>query len=261
MKGKLWRKILLFFVTLIFLAGLLIAAFPYIYGVLVDHEINMEAVSFLESQNEYITPSEPLDCTIPDESTSEQVANAPKYPELRAAMEAYNKAIYAQGQSGLSCEYNYQKPSFLLSDYGLTSEIFGVISIPAMDLEMPIYLGATNQHMADGAAHMSQTSLPIGGNNTNCVIAGHRGYSGASYFRYIEKLQVGDYVTITNLWETLRYRVAEIKIIDPYDVEEILIQEGRELLTLLTCHPYASGGRQRYVVYCERVPSPDQINS
>ena len=90
MKGKLWRKILLFFVTLIFLAGLLIAVFPYIYGVLVDHEINMEAVSFLESQNEQIAPSEPLDSTIPDESIPEQVADAPKYPELRAAMEAYN---------------------------------------------------------------------------------------------------------------------------------------------------------------------------
>lgn len=253
MRGNLWKKILLFFVTLVFLTGLLIATFPYIYGALIDHEINMDALSFLETQDGVNSTSGPLESTIPEESLPEQVADAPKYPELRAAMEAYNEAIFEQGQSGLSCEYNYQKPSFLLSDYGLSSEIFGVISIPAMDLEMPIYLGATNQHMADGAAHMSQTSLPIGGSNTNCVIAGHRGYSGASYFRYIEKLQVDDYVSVTNLWETLCYRVAEIKIIDPYDVEEILIQEGRELLTLLTCHPYASGGRQRYVVYCERV--------
>ena len=118
---------------------------------------------------------------------------------------------------------------------------------------MPIFLGATDKHMAEGAAHMSQTSLPIGGENTNCVIAGHRGYGGASYFRYIEKMQVGDSVTITNLWETLEYRVIQIKIIYPYQVEEILIQEGRELLTLLTCHPYASGGKQRFLVICERV--------
>lgn len=118
---------------------------------------------------------------------------------------------------------------------------------------MPIYLGATNQHMADGAAHLSQTSLLIGGENTNCVIAGHRSYGGASYFRYIEKLQIGDIVTATNLWEQLTYQVAKIKIIYPYQVEEILIQPGRELLTLLTCHPYASGGKQRYLVICERV--------
>ena len=64
---------------------------------------------------------------------------------------------------------------------------------------------------------------------------------------------MGDYVTITNLWETLTYKVVEIKIINPYEVEQILIQDGRELLTLLTCHPYASGGRQRYLVFCERV--------
>lgn len=168
-------------------------------------------------------------------------------------MTAYNERIYIQRQSGLSCEYDYQQPSFLLKDYGLSSEIFGVISIPAMELEMPIYLGATEKHMADGAVHMSQTSLPIGGKNTNTVIAGHRGYNGASYFRYIEKLQSGDLVMVRNLWETLYYRVCDIKIIEPNDVEEILIQDGRELLTLITCHPYASGGKQRYVVYCERV--------
>ena len=72
------------------------------------------------------------------------------------------------------------------------------------------------------------------------------------YFRYLDQLHIGDRVSVTNLWETLNYRVCEIRIIDPSDVEEILIQPGRELLTLLTCHPYASGGRQRYVVYCER---------
>ena len=58
--------------------------------------------------------------------------------------------------------------------------------------------------------------------------AGHRGYNGASYFRYIDKLKVGDLVSVTNLWETLTYRVCEIKIIDPHDVTEILIQPGRD---------------------------------
>ena len=113
--------------------------------------------------------------------------------------------------------------------------------------------------MADGAAHLSQTSLPVGGNNTNCVIAGHRGYNGASYFRYITDLQVGDTVIITNLWETISYTVTSTDIIEPNDVSKILIQENREMLTLLTCHPYASGGRQRYVVYCERTNEMEVI--
>jgi sortase A len=139
-----------------------------------------------------------------------------------------------------------------LGDFGLTDEVFGVISIPVIDLSMPIYLGATDVHLANGAAQLSQTSLPIGGNNTNCVIAGHRGWNGAAYFRSVTVLQPGDTVIITNLWETLTYTVTATDIIEPYDVEKILIQDGKDMLTLLTCHPYASGGKQRYVIYCER---------
>lgn len=247
-----WEVFFVIFLCLIFLSGVTLALFPHLHGALVDKEIALTAAEFL-TQNTESEPSEPLVSPLPEETEPSETILERNYPELLEDMTAYNEAIYTQGQSGLSCEYDYQKASFLLSDYGLDSEIFGVISIPAMDLEMPIYLGATNQHMADGAAHMSQTSLPIGGDNTNCVIAGHRGYSGASYFRYIEKLKVGDVVSITNLWETLQYRVTSIKIINPHEVEDILIQEGRDMLTLLTCHPYASGGKQRYVVYCDRI--------
>lgn len=65
-------------------------------------------------------------------------------------------------------------------------------------------------------------------------------------------MAVGDTVTLTNLWETLTYTVSDIQIILPHEVDKIKIQQGRDLLTLITCHPYASGGRQRFVVYCER---------
>lgn len=121
---------------------------------------------------------------------------------------------------------------------------------------MPIFLGASYQNMADGAAVLSQTSIPIGGINTNAVIAGHRGWGGASYFRYITELEAGDEVIITNLWDTLTYIVSEVRIIDPSSVEDILIQEGKDMITLLTCHPYASGGKQRYLIYCERTSEP-----
>lgn len=242
--GKL-RGLLITVMLLVFLAGLASILYPYIWGAAVDSSIASTAKDFLEREE----PELPATTVIIDSIKPEKVK---PYPELWEDMVRYNQNIAAQGQSGLSCAYDYQKASFQLADYGLPDEIFGVLSIPSIDLEMPIYLGATEQHMANGAAHLSQTSLPIGGMDTNCVIAGHRGYSGASYFRYLDKLHVGDTVSVTNLWETLTYRVSEIRIIDPSDVEEILIQPGRELLTLLTCHPYASGGRQRYVVYCER---------
>ena len=255
-RGKL-RSLALLLVLLMFAAGLAIFLYPYLWGAMVDREISLNAQGFLNRDE--TAPTTPEVIITIDSPTEPKETRA--YPELWADMVHYNETIYAQGQTGLSCAYDYQKPSFRLTDYGLSDEVFGVISIPVMELEMPIFLGATEQHMADGAAHLSQTSLPIGGENTNCIIAGHRGYNGASYFRYIDKLKVGDLVSITNLWETLTYRVCEIKIIDPHDVTEILIQPGRELLTLLTCHPYASGGRQRYVVYCERVESPEAKKS
>ena len=121
-----------------------------------------------------------------------------------------------------------------------------------MDVVLPLYLGATTEHLADGAAVLGQTSVPIGGANTNAVIAGHRGYRGAPYFREIEKLKPGDTVTVENPWATLTYTVSEIEVIRPDDLNAILIQEGRDMITLVTCHPYRSGGKFRYVVYCDR---------
>lgn len=244
MLGNKCNRLFLLFLILLLITGLSLAIFPLVWGTVVDKAISENAQLFLDRDHDVL-----LQDSFAEESKPEETM---PHAQLWAAMTAYNEAIYTQGQANLSCEYSYQAPSFLLSDYGLSDEVFGVISIPRMELEMPIYLGATEPHMAAGVAHLSQTSLPIGGANTNCVIAGHRGYNGAKYFRYIELLQPGDSVTVTNLWETLHYRVAEIKIIDPTDVDEILIQPGRDLLTLLTCHPYASGGRQRYLVYCER---------
>ena len=179
-----------------------------------------------------------------------------EHQDLWDAMREYNERIFEEHQVGLCDAWSYQTPSFDLTAYGIEDGIIGVIYVPALDVELPIYLGANSANMAKGAVHLSQTSLPIGGENTNAVIAAHRGWYNAAYFRYIEKLNVGDQITITNLWETLIYQVTEIKIIDPNDVDEILIQPGKDMVTLLTCHPYASGGRQRYVVYCERIGAP-----
>ena len=248
---KLWRKIVILIMLLIFAAGLGVLLYPSLQGAITDHRIVQEAHEFLEMLETIPTKSEAEE-TEPTEPTDPIETEPVLYPELLNGMQSYNQQIWEEKQAGLCDPWSYEQPSFTLGDYGLEDEVFGVITIPRLQLEMPIYLGATYKHMADGAAHLSQTSLPIGGENTNCVIAGHRGWGGASYFRYITELEAGDEVIITNLWGELRYTVVETKIIDPNDVEEILIQQDRELLTLLTCHPYASGGKYRYVVYCER---------
>lgn len=176
-----------------------------------------------------------------------------QYPELLADLQAYNQRIYAERQSSLVDLKACEESAIDLTFYGIDDEIIGVLEIPVMELTMPVYLGASDAHLAAGAAVLGNTSAPIGGDSTNCVIAGHRGWKGADYFRHIDRLAVGDTVTLTNLWETLTYTVADIQIIQPHEVDKIKIQQGRDLLTLVTCHPYASGGRQRYVVYCERV--------
>ena len=175
-----------------------------------------------------------------------------QYPELLAALQEYNRQLYAEKQCNLTDLEACEESAADLTAYGIGDEIIGVLEITAMELTMPVYLGASDDHLAAGAAALGNTSAPLGGDNTNCVIAGHRGWRGADYFRHIDKLAVGDEVRITNLWETLTYTVADIQIIQPHEVDKIKIQQGRVLLTLITCHPYASGGRQRYVVYCER---------
>ena len=175
------------------------------------------------------------------------------YAELYAAMEQYNIELYASGQAGITDSSVFAISAIDLTAYGIEDEIIGVLEIPAMDLKMPIYLGAGDEHLALGVAQLGGSSMPIGGENTNCVLAGHRGWNGADYLRYIDRLEIGDEVLLTNLWETLHYQVSAIEIIAPENIEAVRIKGGQELLTLLSCHPYASGGRQRYVVYCNRV--------
>ena len=238
------RVVIIALMVLIFLSGMVIFLYPYIRKAVVDTGLRNDAQTFLD----WVTAELWEDVLSPGEQEPTELP----YGDLLEAMEAYNRQIWEEKQAGLCDPWSYQQPSFSLGDYGLDSEVFGVISIPELDLELPLYLGATYQHMADGAAHLSQTSIPIGGMNTNSVIAGHRGWYGASYFRYITELEPGDEVIVTNLWGTLTYRVADTQIIRPHEADQILIQEGRDLITLLTCHPYASGGKQRYLVICER---------
>lgn len=174
------------------------------------------------------------------------------YTELRRAMFEYNEKLYLSGQSGLIDQLSYEKLDFLLSDYGIDSDILGYITIPAIDIKLPIYNGASKENMAKGAAYLAHTSLPVGGENTNCVIAAHTRYKSIYMFKRITELNVGDKIYITNFWETLVYQVVETKVIDPNDSQNIYIKANRSLITLSTCHPYPDN-YQRYLVYAELV--------
>ena len=229
------RKTSLLLAALLAVAGIYVMLWPVLTGHRLQADTDATVQSFLE------------------ERKPEQ-----QYPELLAALQEYNRQLYAEKQCNLTDLEACEEPAADLTTYGIEDEIIGVLEIPAMELTMPVYLGASDAHLAAGAAVLGNTSAPIGGDNTNCVIAGHRGWRGADYFRHIDRLAVGDTVRLTNLWETLTYTVADIQIIQPHQIERIKIQSNRDLLTLLTCHPYASGGRERYVVYCEKLPTMSQ---
>ena len=186
------------------------------------------------------------------QETAEQAKEPMPYEELYRSIQTYNEWLVTISQGNLTNRVSTEIVPLTMTDYGLPDEVFGILRIPAMDLEMPIFLGANYDNLANGAAVLTQTSIPIGGENTNAVIAGHRGWNGYPYFLDIENLQVGDLVYIKNVWEERTYEVKTIRIVYPDDIDAILIQPGKDMVTLMTCHPPNTGGRYRYLVYCER---------
>lgn len=185
----------------------------------------------------------------------DQTENDPddrRWEELYKAFQAYNEELYKSGQTGFSDPWAYEQNYFEFDTSVLEDDMIGYIEIPSIDIRMPLYLGASDEHLAGGAAQISWSSVPIGGVNTNSVIAAHRGYRGAPYFQYIERICPGDRIYITNVWEQLVYEVTETEIIDPADTKALMIREGMDLITLITCHPYTQN-YQRYLVFAERV--------
>lgn len=224
------RKFLIILTIIGFLIGLGIFLYPHVSSWLINNDVKSAIEEF---------------------ETSGAIVKSKQEDELYQAMSTYNEGLYTSGQSDISDAWTFKQEEFRLNDFDYKNNAVATITIPRMDLKMPIYLGATTENMSKGIVNLGNTSLPIGGTNTNCVLAGHRGYRGAPFFRNIEDLQIGDEVIIDNYWEQLKYNVYEVKVIYPTESEQVLIQEGKDMVTLITCHPYRNN-YQRYVVYCRR---------
>lgn len=226
------RKILIIVAILFILIGIILFCFPsasnYIYEKNVETEKEKFVVKITDEQNENI-----LD-------------------KLYKKLEEENQKIYEEKQNKLVDPFSYEQSAIDLSEYGIENNVIGYISIPKINIEVPILLGANTANMRKGAVHLTETSYPIGGANTNSVIAAHRGYGKATLFRHIDKIGVGDKIHIRNFKEELTYEVYETKIINPDDVSELEIQEGQDIITLMTCHPYRVN-TQRYIVKAKRV--------
>lgn len=116
--------------------------------------------------------------------------------------------------------------------------MMGYLEIPCISVYLPIYHGTSEEVLAVGAGHLEGTSFPIGGINTHAVISGHTGLRSAKLFTDLIEMEEGDLFFIHIAGETLAYEVVAISIVLPEDTASLTIQEGRDLVTLLTCTPY-----------------------
>ncbi len=234
------RGVLIILAGILFLTGFGIFSYPDVRKLISDHE-NKEIITRFQEERQQ----------------AEEASEAEPYAELLRCMQDYNARIYADDQKELKDAWSYEQNPFDLDAAELPEHMVGYITIEAMDQKLPLYIGASEENMSRGAAVLSQTSMPVGGENTNCVIAAHRGYSGIPMFRDIEALAPGDRVEVDNLWDTLEYEVVKSIVIRPDDIDAVRIVPGEDMLTLVTCHPYTQN-YQRYVVYCHRVPDDRQ---
>lgn len=124
------------------------------------------------------------------------------------------------------------------SQLGLAGGIISYIEIPEIDCELPIYHGTDDEVLRVGVGHLEGSSLPTGGENSHCVLFGHRGMPSAQMFTRLDQMEVGDIFILRTLNETLTYEVEQIRIVLPEEMEELVIQKGRDLCTLVTCTPY-----------------------
>ena len=116
--------------------------------------------------------------------------------------------------------------------------IMGYISIPKLGVELPLYHGISAEVLNVACGHLEGTSLPVGGENTHCVLSAHRGLPHAKLFTELDKMEVGDTFTITVLNRTVTYQIDQIKVVLPNETNDVQIVAGEDLCTLLTCTPY-----------------------
>ncbi|WP_166702361.1 class C sortase [Bacillus albus] len=167
-------------------------------------------------------------------------------------MEAYNSLLGKTTFKMNDPFVNEEKVNNKQLDFINKTEVFGAITIPKINEELPLYLGASEENLSKGVGQIEGTSLPIGGQDVHAVIAGHRGYHGAKMFRHLDQLVDGDKFYISILGKRFVYKVIEREIIDPNQVEKLNVIKGKDRITLLTCEPYTSS-KYRLLIYGERV--------
>ena len=116
--------------------------------------------------------------------------------------------------------------------------IMGYINIPKIGVELPIYHGTEKGVLQVGVGHLEGSSLPVGGGSTHAVLSGHRGLPSSRLFTDLDEIETGDTFTITVMDRVITYKVDQIKIVLPEEIEDLYIEDGMDYCTLVTCTPY-----------------------
>lgn len=137
--------------------------------------------------------------------------------------------------------------------------IMGYLSIPKINVSLPIYHGTEDTVLQVGVGHLEGSSFPIGGKSTHAVLSAHRGLPSARLFTDLDKLEVGDTFEVTVLNRVLTYEVDNISIVLPEEAEGLLVQQGKDLVTLMTCTPYGINSH-RLLVRGRRIENGERIH-
>lgn len=250
--------------ALMFLVGALIFILPGLTTLQSQEKYDRELTRFYaDVSSDTSAPSNagtPPDANTPPETSAPPDSNASsttgdtppaeKETSFDAAYQfllAYNERVIAGTAGVVNDPWGIGSNEDAFKGVGLDNAVVGVLRVPRLNVEAPLLLGASNDHLARGACIISGTSAPLGQESSNVAIAGHRG----DIFRDIEDIQLGDTLTIETRWGTLEYRAVEFRAIAPDDTAAVGVQPHRDLVTLLSCHPYGISD-QRYLAIFER---------
>lgn len=169
---------------------------------------------------------------------TEQVADLDNntYKALWAEARAYNETLIGKPDRFNLTEEELEAYKKYLNVSG--TSVIGYIEIGKIDCYLPIYHGTDESVLQVGVGHLEGSSLPVGGKNTHTVISGHRGVPSAKLFTDLDQLEVGDTFVLYVLDEMLTYEVDQIRIVEPQEIMELEIAEGKDYCTLVTCTPY-----------------------
>lgn len=221
----------------IFILGLLIFSYPLISQKYYEIKAEDDVITFVKAAKE-LAP-EDLDRRMALAAAYNRTLDPSRLADPYTDMEKAGRAEYAR----------------MLE----VEEMVGHIKIPKIKVDIPIRAGTSEDVLQKGAGHLEGTSLPIGGNSTHTVITAHRGLPNAKLFRNLDQLAYGDVFYITNIKETIAYKVDKIQVVEPSDFEPVLVVENKDYATLLTCTPYMINSH-RLLVRGVRIPYQEAID-